>query len=462
MRYSIRQLDEEHRFCDCLTLDALVGVVTPTAIDEALRETGRRHQRHRKLTFAATVLLTIAMNIFTDESVGGVFARLAQGLRLLWADPDLALPRDSALSMRRYQLGPRPLVALFRRICRPIATEATTGAFVSGLRVMALDGSKEVVPDTVENAAAFGKSSNAKGLSAFPHIHGVYLVECATHAIVDAGLWSCNTNERTGAFRLVRSIDAGMLVLMDAGFYGFRLIAALARRGAEVLCRMPGHIKPTFVELLSDGSVLAKITDSDVKKPGPDDEMVARVITYTVPDPKHPEQRTTCRLLTTLLDEIAWPALEIVCLYHERWEIELVFDEIGTHQRLVSRPLRSLLPLGVIQEFYALLIAHFVIRFLMHQAGMQAGVDPRRLSFVAALRSVRQAIPEFQIVAPEQHGQLYGRLLRDIARARLPERPTRRNPRVVKRQQSKFKRKRPVHRASPPPPLPFRDLVILS
>ena len=461
MRYSIRHLEDEQRFCDHVTLDALVGVVTPEAVDEVLRETGRSHQRHRKLTFAAIVLLTIAMNIFTEESVGGVFARLAQGLRLLWPDPDLALPRDAALSMRRYQLGPRPLVALFRRISRPIATQATEGAFVSGLRVMAFDGSKELVPDTAENTAAFGKTSNAKGQSAFPQIHGIYLVECATHAIVDAGLWPANTNERTGAFRLLRSVHDQMLVLMDCGFYGFRLIAAITHRGAKLLCRMPGHVKPKLIDRLSDGSVLARITDSDVKKPGPDDQMVARVITYTIPDPKQPEQRKTCRLLTTLVDEIAWPALTLVCLYHERWEIELVFDEIDTHQRLVSRPLRSLLPLGVIQEFYALLIAHFAIRFLMHQAGVQAGVDPRRLSFVAALRIVKQAIPEFQIVAPQQHDELYARLLRDIARARLPERRVRRNPRVVKRQQSKFKRKRPVHLASPPPTLPFRELVIL-
>ena len=461
MGYKIRQFEAERRFCDHLTLDALAGVITPEAIAAALCETGRSEHRHRKLTFAATVMLTIAMNLFTDESVAGVFARLAQGLRLLWTDPDLALPRDSALSMRRSQVGPRPLVALFRCLCRPIATEATPGAFVSGLRIMALDGSRELVADTPENAAAFGKSSNARGLSAFPQIHGVYLVECGTHATVDAGLWPCTTNERVGALRLLRSMDAGMLVLMDCGFYGFRLIAAIARRGAEVLCRMPGHVKPALVNRLSDGSVLARITDSDVREPGPDDQMVARVITYTIPDPKRPEQRKTCRLLTTLLDEIAWPALELVCLYHERWEIELVFDEIDTHQRLVTRPMRSLKPLGVIQEFYALLIAHFAVRSLMHEAGVRVGLDPRRLSFVAALRIVRQAIPEFHMVAPEQRDQLYARLLRDIARTRVPQRRNRRNPRVVKRQQSKFKRKRPLHNEWPPPSAPFRELVVL-
>ena len=351
MRYSIRQIGAGRRFCDLLTLDALAGLITPELIEQALAETGRRHCRQRKLTFAATLLLTIAMNIFTEESIGDVFARLAQGVRLLWPDPDLALPRDSALSARRYQLGPRPLVAVFRRLARPIATPATPGAFAYGLRLMALDGSKELVADTPENASTFGKSSNAAGHSAFPQIHGVYLVECATHAIVDAGLWPCNTNERTGAHRLLRSVHAGMLVLLDSGFYGFRLINALRARGAAVLGRMPGHVKPELVRALSDGSVLASITDSGVVRPGEGDRLVVRVITYTVPDPRRPERRKRCRLVTTLLEEAACPALELVCLYHERWEVELVFDEIDTHQRLVGRPLRSLLPVGVVQEF---------------------------------------------------------------------------------------------------------------
>lgn len=461
MPFSIRQFDAEQRFCDHLSLDLFAHVIAPDLIRDALETTVRRPTRHRKLTPAATLLLTIALNLFTDESVADVFARLARGLRFVWPDPDLALPSDSALSQRRYQLGARPLAALFRSLCRPIASEATTGAFAYGLRLMALDASKERLADTPSNEAAFGRSSNAKGASPFPHLHGVYLVECATHAIVDAGIWRCSTNERRGAWRLLRSIQDRMLVLMDSGFYSCRLLQALQARGAQVLGRMPGQVKPTLVRTLSDGSALAQIAPARIKRPSARDRMTVRVIRYTVPDAKRPGRRTTCRLVTTLVDEVAYPAVELVCLYHERWEIELVFDEIDTHQRVVGRPMRSLRSVGVVQEFYALLIAHYAVRYLMHEAGVEAEVDPRRLSFVGALRVIREAVAEFQMAAASEHERLYARMLRDIARKQLPQRRNRQNPRVVKRQQSRFLTKRAEHRAWPQPPRPFRDLVLL-
>ena len=138
-------------------------------------------------------------------------------------------------------------------------------------------------------------------------------------------------------------------------------------------------------------------------------------------------------------------AKEVAVAYHERWEIELVIDEVDTHQRLVGRPLRSLLPAGVIQELYGLLIAHYAIRFLMHEAALEANLDPDRLSFVHALEVVRGAVSEFQMVAPEQIDQLYARMLRDIASGRLAERRLRSNPRVVKQKMSNFKLKRTEH-----------------
>jgi len=164
---------------------------------------------------------------------------------------------------------------------------------------------------------------------------------------------------------------------------------------------------------------------------------------------------------TTLFDPRLYPALDLACAYHERWEVELVIDEMDTHQRLAGRPLRSLKPVGVIQELYGLLIAHYAIRVLMHEAAVQAGVDPDRLSFVHALRVIRDAIPEFQMTTPDQHPQLFSRLLADIATGRLPERRLRSNPRVVKRKMSNFHLKRSEHYHWPQPTRPFRQAVAL-
>jgi hypothetical protein len=167
------------------------------------------------------------------------------------------------------------------------------------------------------------------------------------------------------------------------------------------------------------------------------------------------------RLVTTLLDPAAAPALDLICTYHERWEVELTVDEVDTHQRLAGRPLRSRRPVGVVQELYALLLAHYAVRALMHEAACQAGVDPDRLSFIHAVRVIHDAIPEFQMTAPAEHPRLYARLLRDIAQGRLPPRRNRSHPRVVKRKLSKFRLKRPEHTHWPQPSGPFRAAVAL-
>ena len=165
--------------------------------------------------------------------------------------------------------------------------------------------------------------------------------------------------------------------------------------------------------------------------------------------------------MTSLLDPALYPAHVLACEYHQRWEVEITIDEVNTHQRLPNIPLRSQKPAGVIQEAYGLLIAHYAVRVVMHEAAMQTRLDPDRLSFINAVRIVRDAIAEFQMTTPEQLPRLYQRLLDDIARHRLPERDNRSNPRVVKRKMSKFKLKRDKHRQWPQPSKPFQEAIVL-
>ena len=170
-----------------------------------------------------------------------MLGKLAQGLRLSWPDPEYPLPKDAAICYRRYQLGARPMVALFHRVCQPMATPNTPGAFLFGLRLMAIDGTVEDVHDTPENEAAFGRHHSDRGASAFPQVQGVYLVECGTHGIVDAGFWPCHTSERVGGFRMLRSVGPGMLVMWDRGFHDFDMIMRAWKQGAQVLSRLPAH-----------------------------------------------------------------------------------------------------------------------------------------------------------------------------------------------------------------------------
>ena len=459
MGYRLRQIDAESKFSNELSLEAIGRAVPMTEIKAALQETGVREARVRKLNMVAVMLLTIVMNIYTRLSIGEAMRRLARGLRFVWSDPDYSVPKDSAIVYRRYQLGAAPMVNLFHRVCRPMATTETPGAFLFGLRLMAIDGTTEDVPDTPANVAAFGRHNGSRGDSAFPQIQGVYLAECGTHAIVDAGFWPCHTSERVGGFRVLRSLEPGMLIMWDRGFHDFDMFVNAQKRGAEVLSRLPSHVKPQLVRTLPDGSRLVYLLPSDYQRRKRGECLLVRIVEYTIVDPALPGYGECHRLVTTLLDPEACPALDLACAYHERWEIEVVIDEVDSHQRLAGRPLRSQKPVGVIQELYGLLVAHYAIRFLMHEAALQAGIDPDRISFVHALNVIHDAIPEFQMTAPEQLSQLYTRLLRDIADDLLPERRLRSTPRVVKRKMSNFHLKRAQHRSWPQPTLSFRQAV---
>jgi hypothetical protein len=459
MRYKLREIEAESKFSQELSLEALSRAVPKAVIQAVLEAEGVRTRRERKLNLVVTVMIVIVMNLYTTMSLGQVMKKLGRGLRFIWVDPDYILPGDSALAYRRYQLGARPMVRLFHEVCQPLAQPDTPGAFMFGLRMMGIDGTVEDVPDSPENGAYFGRQHCDRGQSAFPQVRGVYLVECGTHAIVDAGFWPYHTSERVGGYRLLRSITTGMVVMWDCGFHAFDMVAGVVQQGGEVLSRLPDYVKPEWVRTLPDGSYLAYLYPSDYHRRQAGERLLVRVIEYTLTDPALPHHGERHRLITTLLEPELYPLLDLVCGYHERWEVEVVIDEIDTHQRLLQRPLRSLKPVGVIQELYGLLIAHYAVRCLMHQAAQQAGLDPDRLSFVNAVEVIRDAIPEFQMTPAAQFPDLYGRLLRDIAAARLPQRRQRSNPRVVKRKMSNFRLKRPEHRLWPQPTGSFRQAI---
>lgn len=461
MGYRIRQIEAKGQLCQAITVEAITDIVPIDVIRQTIQACGAGEQRTRRLPALLVVLLCIAMNLFWDVSLTYVLVRLSRGTRFLREAGVEELAVKSSISGARYRLGAKVLEVLFKRVCRPLATAETVGAFAFGRRLVAIDGTVETMPDTPENEAYFGRQHGQRGDSACPQVQCVYLCECGTHAIFDAGFWPYHTSERVGGRRLLRSVEAGMLVMWDRGFHEVDLVAGAVQRGAQVLARLPDHVKPTRVMTLPDGSWLGTIAPSDYQRRKRGEQVLVRIIEYEIDDPTRPGHAQQHHLLTTLLDPECYPALDLVCLYHERWEIEITLDEIDTHQRLLPRPLRSLQPVGVIQELYALLVAHFVVRALMHQAARAHDLDPDRLSFVNALRRLNDAIPEFQLVDPADQPRLWARLLSDIARFRLPERENRSNPRVVKRKMSNFKLKRPPHRHWPQPTRMFRDAILL-
>lgn len=458
---SLRPLEPGTKFAEAVSFDAIERIVPEQEIEAVLNETGTKEQRTRKIPARMAILLAIAMNLFTEESIEQVFAQMVQGLRFAWLECDYQPPVKGSVCEARYRLGAKPVVELFHRVCRPMATPDTPGASLYGLRLMAIDGTIEDVPDTPENERAFGRLSGGRGDSAFPQVRGVYLIEIGTHAFCDAVFWGCRRGEEAGALRLLRSVGPGMLLMWDRGFHSYEMVKATLARRAHFLGRVPANVILEPVERLAEGSYLAYLYPSPRARRQRKGGILVRVIEYTLDDPNRPGYKQLYRLITSLLDAERYPALELVCAYHERWEIENTIDEVDTHQRVHPGPLRSQKPVGVIQELYGMLLAHYVVRSLMHEAALCAELDPDRLSFINSLRVIRRAIPEFQQAAPECLPLLYERLLDDIAREKLPPRRDRSNPRVVKRKMSQFKLKRPEHENWPQPSMPFADAIVV-
>jgi hypothetical protein len=461
MFYSLRHLAPESKFCHALHLDVFEQIIPAALIRDVLTETQGWEERERRLNMATVIAIIIAMGLLSCLSIPHVLQTIAQGLRYIWCDPTLRLPGGSAICQRRCQLGVLPLRRLFERVCRPRATKETPGAFAFGLRLMAIDSTVENVPDSFANELAFGRPSSQHGPASYPQVRGIYLIECATHLIVDALFRPHRPHEQHGAFALLRSVQPGMLVLLDRGFHSARLIQVIRALGAHVLGRLASNVVPRYLRQLSDGTYLAYLYPEDDSGKQQGTPLLVRIIEYTLDDPARPGHGELHRLVTTLLNPRTCAATDLILCYHERWEIETVIDEVDTHQRLCQHTLRSQTPDGIEQELYGVLLGYYAVRALMLHAAQQVGLDSDRLSFTHAITLVTDAMPEFQQTSPVQHKALTQRLLGDLREPLLPVRRLRSNPRVCKQAGSKFPRTRPEHRQVPKLEHPFAEVIVL-
>jgi len=306
--------------------------------------------------------------------------------------------RQSGISQARTRVGWEPLRQLHDAIVQPLAVPATQGAWYRTWRLVTLDGSTLDVADEAGNAAAFGRPKASRGASAFPQLRFVALVENGTHALFGTQMGRYDTGETTLAEGAVGWLRPGMLCLADRLFYGFDLWTRAAATGADLLWRGKKNLRLPCEQRLPDGSYLSRIYPTTKDQRHRRRGVVVRVVEYQLDGV--PGAEPLYRLLTTVLDPVAAPAAELAALYHERWEIETALDELKTHLRGARLVLRSKTPDLVRQEFYGLLLAHFAVRGLMHEAALHAGEDPDRLSFLHAVRVVRRQIVRFTAIPP--------------------------------------------------------------
>jgi Insertion element 4 transposase N-terminal/Transposase DDE domain len=382
-----------------ISAGVLASVCPRALIEEVLAETGKASQRERLLPAPAVVYYVMALALWREAPLEEVLRVVCEGLQWLGdGHAQAAQASKSAISQARTRLGPEVMRQLADRVLRPLAAPGAPGAWYRGLRVMALDGSCMDVADEAANAQFFGYPGASRGHSAFPQARLLGLVECGTHAVVAASVAPYSHSEQVMAAKLLPAkLTADMLVLADRNFYGFKLWQAACASGAQLAWRVKSSLKLPVLQLLPDGSYLSAVFDSADRARSAG--QTVRVIDYTLEGAATPVQ-DSYRLVTNILDPAAAPALELAALYHERWEIEGVFDEFKTHLRAHSTVLRSKTPDLVQQELWGLLLAHFAIRQLMAQAAWARALDPDRLSFTHAVRVIKRKMPQAAAVPP--------------------------------------------------------------
>jgi hypothetical protein len=405
MARSVASLPAGTRITDYISLGVIAKFIPVEKVHYALNQAKRASVRERDLPAHVVVYYVIALALYMRSSYREVLRCLLEGVQWL-LDPSapVKVAGKSGISQARSRLGAEPLKALYEAVVAPIAESRTRGAWYRQWRLVSLDGSTLDVADTVENDEAFGRPGASRGSSAFPKIRFVALLENGTHVLWNARMADYATDEIPLAREIVPGLKKGMLCLADRFFPSYQLWQAAANTGADLLWRVRQNARLEVDQRLPDGSYLSRIYASTSDRRKQRNAIVVRVIEYRLKDV--PGAEPIYRLITTILDPAAAPAKELAALYHERGEIETALDELKTHLRGAQIVLRSKTPELVRQEFYGLLLAHFAIRGLMHEAALRADEDPDRLSFLHSVRLVQRRMARYVAIPPSAEESL--------------------------------------------------------
>jgi hypothetical protein len=413
-------------------------------IEQALAATDTATIRRRRLPADQVIWLVIGMALFRNRSISNVVDTL-----------DLALPvahgrtaAPSAITQARDRVGAEPMQWLFGRCAEQWGHGSAAQHRWRDLALYGVDGTTLRVADSDENRDHFGSANTgARGLSGYPLLRLVALMSLRSHQLAATAFGPYTTGECTYARQLWSAVPQKALCVVDRGFFAADVLIPLARdkQQRHWLTRAKKNQK---------WRVLAQN--------GPDDFSVEMDVTASARknDPSLPKtwqlrairyQRTGFQpqwLLTSLCDSKQYPAPEIVALYHERWEIELGYDEIKTEMLDREEALRSRSPERVEQELWGVLIAYNLVRLEMERVADQAKVEPTRISFVAAMRFICDEWLWCSFASPGAIPKHLLALRANLRRFILPERRSERSyPRAVKIKMSNYDRKR---RSRPP------------
>lgn len=416
-----------------------VGGIDPEWIEEALESTGTASIRRRKLPAEHVVWLVLGMAMFAECSIRDVVDHL--GLVL----PTARKLSSGAVPQSRYRLGPEPIRWLFYRSLETWTTEEFGQGTYKGLTLYGVDGTCLRVPDSDENFEHFGKPTGRNGPNdaGYPVVRVACLMNLGTRLLEDAEFGPLRMSEPELARQLWSSVPDDSLTILDRGFADFGVFVDLVTSGTNrhLMLRLRANTNLTEIEELADGSILADLRPGRlVRRERPDlpDSIRGRIVAYRHPDGQN------CRLFSTLVDPVAHPATELIRLYHDRWEIELAFDELKTHLLGRKECLRSKHPAGIAQELWGTFLLYNLVRHEMIRVAKVNALPPKRISFYSSLLWMRNF---WEVQAWRSRPGNVPRYLADFQSTLNvlilpPRREDRRYPRHVKVKMSKYKRNR--------------------
>jgi hypothetical protein len=418
----------------------------PEWIERALRATDKASVRRRKLPAEYVVWLVIGMGLLRDRSIQEVVRHL--DLVLPGSDRDHQTASGGAIVQARDRLGPQPLAWLFEQTAEVWATASADEHRWRGLAVFGVDGTTLRVPDSPENDAEFGRPGTSRGgaEAGYPQLRLVALMVLRSHLLAGLALGPYCDGEITLADQLWPKLPDRSLTIVDREFATYEIFQRLVDPGRERhwLTRAKGGKnapKLKIVQRLGPRDSIVELRPSHYTRflnPALPETLRVRAIRY---------QRRGFRpqiLLTSLLDPDVYPAAEIVALYHERWELELGFDEVKTHTlEREEALLRCRAPDRIRQEIWGLALAYNLVRLAMARVARKADVSPTRISYRHALNFIRVFWLSAHLASPGVLPRRLEALHEELALLILPPRRSRRFPRAVKIKMSKFPRKRP-------------------
>jgi hypothetical protein len=410
--------------------------LNPTWIEEALEATGTASIRRRRMPAEQVVWLVIAMGVSRSESI----EQVADRLELPLPDSKDTLVAKSGLSQARARLTESPLAYLFTVTAAKWARESAEASRWRGLALYGMDGTTMRVPDSPENRKAFGGQRTHRGDSGYPQVRVVALMALRSHVLASFRVADYGTGETTLARGVWAEIPENSLTIVDRNFLVKKDLIRLETDGnRHWLSRSKVNTRWSVKKKLGKDDYLVEWDVHETDLPG---KWEVRAIHYK----RKGFPRST--IFTSLTDAEKYPAKELVELYHERWEVELAYDEMKTHMLLREEAIRSRTPDGVRQELWGIAIAYNLIRREMERVANIAGVPPTRMSFVNALAHIRYEMYWLGGRRSPAPGTVPGRLRRleeKLKRLILPPRRTRRSfPRAVKLKMSNYPRKLPL------------------